>query len=176
MATQFAFEHVFHAPSIDAVFAAYFDPAHLIAQDRVLEIVDRQVIEQVDDGAVLRRICKVTPRRQLPAIVRPFVDGSLHYLEKATWHRADPRIEVEIWPSFLRRKARPTVTALYRLSQLPGGGIRRSYEGVVSVDLALLSSRIERGIVAEFERSVPIAATCTQAYLNQTRGSVSARA
>lgn len=175
MATQFHFEHVFRAPSIDAVFAAYFDPAHLLHQDKMLDIVERQVLEQVDDGATLRRTCRVVPRRQLPAIVRPFVDGPLHYLETATWRRRDHEIDIEIWP-VLRKKARKTVTALYRLSRLPGGAIHRSYSGTVSVDLALLSSRIERGIIAEFERSMPIAATCTQAFLDRDGCYVSAHA
>lgn len=176
MATQFHFEHVFRAASIDDVFSAYFDPAHLTTQDKQLEIIERVVIDQTDDGDTLRRTCKIIPRRQLPAIVRPFIDGPLHYLEKATWRRADRTIEVEIWPSLLRRKTRPTVTALYRLSQLPDGGIHRSYEGQVSVDLPLFSSRIEHGIVGEFERSLPIAATCTQAFLDRGPRYVTAQA
>jgi hypothetical protein len=176
MATQFHFEHVFRAASIDDVFSAYFDPAHLRQQDQQLEISERLVIEQTDDGETLRRTCKVTPRRQLPAIVRPFLAGPLHYLETATWRRADRTIEVEIWPSLLRKKPRPTVTALYRLSQLPDGGIRRSYEGLVSVDLPVFSTRIEHGIVGEFERSLPVAATCTQAFLDRGGRYVSARA
>lgn len=176
MATQFHFEHTFRAPSIEAVFAAYFDPAQLLHQDQMLDIVERTVLELIDDGATLRRTCKVIPRRQLPAIVRPFVDGPLHYVETATWRKADREIDIQIWPSLLRKKPRPTVTALYRLSQLPDGAIRRSYQGTVSVDLALLSSRIERGIVAEFERSMPIAAVCTQAFLDRTGCYVSAPA
>jgi len=176
MATQFHFEHVFRAPSIDAVFAAYFDPAHLVLQDQRLEIAERTVIEQVDDHATLRRTCRIVPRRQLPALVRPFVDGPLHYLETATWRRADREIDIQIWPSLLRKKARPTVTALYRLSHLPGGGIHRSYQGSVSVDLALLSSRIEAKIVAEFERSMPVVAACTQTFLDRTDSYVSAHA
>jgi hypothetical protein len=38
----------------------------------------------------------------------------------------------------------------------------------VSVDIALLSSRIERGIVAEFEGSLPVAAARTQASLDRS--------
>ncbi len=176
MPTQFHFEHTFRAPSIDAVFAAYFDPTHLSLQDQMLDIVEREQLELVDDGSTLRRTSRVVPRRQLPAIVRPFLSGPLHYLETATWRRADREIDIEIWPSLLKRKPRPTVTAMYRLSQLPDGSIHRSYRGTVSVDLALLSTRIERGIVAEFERSLPIAATCTQAFLDRGACYVSARA
>jgi Protein of unknown function (DUF2505) len=178
MATQFSFDHVFHAPSIAAVFAAYFDPTQLQLQDRRLDIIEREVLEFVDDGATVRRTCKVVPRRQLPAIVRPFVQGPLHYVESVVWRRRDHEIDIAIWPSLLRRSSqgKPTITALYRLSQLPDGSIQRRYSGTVSVDLALLSSRIERGIVAEFERSMPLAAASTQAFLDGAGAYVSAHA
>jgi hypothetical protein len=178
MARQFTFEHVFRAPSLAAVFAAYFDPMQLTLQDKQLDIIERTIEEFVDDGETVRRTCKVVPRRQLPAIVRPFVQGPLHYLETATWRRRDDEIDIAIWPSLLRRSSqgKPTITALYRLSQLPDGTIHRRYSGSVSVDLALVSSRIERGIVAEFERSMPVAAACTQAYLDRTGCYVSAHA
>jgi len=174
MPTQFCFEHVFRAPSVAAVFAAYFDPANVLHQDQMLDIVERSVLELVDDGTTLRRTCKVVPRRQLPAIIRPFVSYPLHYLETATWHRRDDQIDVEIRPSILKglkgpkgKDDKPAITAMYRLSRLSDGAIHRRYEGVVSVDIALLATRIERGIVAEFERSVPVAVACTQAFLDR---------
>lgn len=176
MATQFCFEHVFRARSIASVFDAYFDPSHLLHQDNMLDIVGRTVLEQVDTGLTLRRSCKVVPRRQLPVIVRPFLHGPLHYLETATWRRADHEIDISIWPSLLKRNPAPTITAVYRLSQLSDGSIHRRYAGTVSVDLALIASRIERGIVAEFERSIPLAAACTQAFLDRVGCSVSAHA
>ena len=178
MALQFSFEHVFRAPSLAAVFAAYFDPNQLLIQDRQLDIIERSVTEFVDEPSTLRRTCKVVPRRQLPAIVRPFVQGPLHYLETATWRKRDHEIDIAIWPSLLRRSSqgKPTITALYRLSQLPDGRIHRRYSGTVSVDLALVASRIERGIVAEFERSMPVAAAATQAFLDGAGAYVPAHA
>lgn len=176
MATQFCFEHVFRAPSIAAVFAAYFDPTQLSLQDQQLDIRERTVLELTDAGDTLRRTCRIVPNRQLPAIVRPFVAGPLHYTETATWRKADDEIDIEIWPSLLKHRPRPTITAIYRLTQRPDGAIYRRYSGAVSVDLALLAGRIERGIVAEFERSLPLAAACTQAFLDRTGGYVSARA
>ena len=176
MATQFCFEHQFRAPSIDAVFAAYFDPTHLLHQDKMLDIALREVLELRDEGRVLRRSCKVVPRRQLPAIVRPFLKGPLHYIETATWRRDDSEIDIQIWPSLLKHKPEPTITALYRLTRRADGSIHRSYKGTVSVDLALIASRIERGIVAEFERSIPLAAAATQDFLDRSGRYVAAHA
>lgn len=165
MPTQFCIDHVFRASSFAAVFAAYFNPEVLGDQDRALEVVERTVLEYVDDGTTLKRTSKVVPRRQLPALLRPFASAPLHFIESATWRRGDPTLEIEIKFPTLRKT--PTVRASYRLSRLSDGSIQRRYEGAVTVDIALLSSRIERGIVAEFERSVPVAAACTQAFLDR---------
>ena len=160
----FAHEHVFRAPSTTAVFAAYFDPRHAIAQDRELEIAERVVLERDDTPAMLRRVCRVVPRRQLPALVRPLVGGPLHYLETAIWRKQDDEIDLDI--KLLGGRAR--IAATYRLSPISAGLIRRHYAGAVTVDVALLSSRIEAAIVAEFERSMPLAAACTQTFLDHT--------
>jgi hypothetical protein len=163
--TQFRFEHVFRAPSPSTIFAAYFDPALVGDLDRALAVVERVVLERVDDGDTLRRVSKITPQRQLPAVLRPFASAPLHYLETAIWRRSQQIIEVETRFPTLRKT--PTVRAVYRLSRLSDGSFQRSYEGAVTVDIALLSSRIERGIVAEFERSMTITAACTQAFLDR---------
>lgn len=171
---SFSHEHVFRAPSIAAVFAAYFDPRHAAEQDRELEIAERVVLELVDSPDQLCRVCRVVPRRQLPALVRSLCNGPLHYRETAIWKRAEDTVEVEMIPSILSGRA--VIRATYRLSRIAAGMIRRSYEGTVSVDVALIASRIERGIVAEFERSIPLAATCTQAFLDRCHPVMAARA
>ena len=171
---SFSHEHVFRAPSTSAVFSAYFDPRHALEQDRELDIVERVVLEFEETPEQLRRVCRVVPRRQLPALVRPLISGQLHYIETAIWRKREETIEVCIRPSILSGRA--TISATYRLSPISAGLIRRQYEGSVSVDVALIASRIERGIVAEFERSMPLAAACTQAFLDRVQPSVSARA
>src|SRR5262245_38974871 len=78
--TPFSFEHDFAAPSASVVFAAYFDPAHQVEPDHVLGIVEREVQELVDRDDELYRRCRIVPRRQLPALFRPFAAGALHYI------------------------------------------------------------------------------------------------
>jgi len=172
--TPFCFEHVFRAPSPAAVFDAYFDAGHQVEQDRRVDIVERKLLELVDDGDVLLRTCRVVPRRQIPAILRPFLPGQLHYVETVRWRRRDDELDIEIKPSILRGRAH--IQSVYRVERVAAEAMRRRYEGTVSVDVALVSGRIERGIVAEFERSMPIAASCTQAWLDRDDRSVAARA
>jgi uncharacterized protein DUF2505 len=163
--TPFCFEHEFRAPSIAAVFAAYWNPDHTREQDRRVDILERTVLELEDTPVELRRVCRVVPRRQLPVFVRPLVAGPLHYLETLHWHKLDDTIDFAIRPSIL--KGRALISARYQLTTRAPGLIHRRYEGTVSVDVALLGSRIERGIVAEFERSMPVAADVTQEWLDR---------
>jgi hypothetical protein len=105
--------------------------------------------------------------------LKPFLGARLHYIEEVCWRRSADAIDITIWPSIL--KGRAAIEALYALSHVTDGILRR-YTGTVSVDVALFSTRIERGIVAEFERSMPIAAACTQNWLDRQDRSLTARA
>ena len=163
--TPFCFEHVFRAASPDALFSAYFSPDHQQEQDRAVDIIAREVLELVDRGPELYRVSRVTPRRQIPAVLRPLSPGPLHYLEELTWHRPSQRISIEIRPSLLGGRAR--ICATYEVEPAGPGLIRRRYAGQVSVDVALLARRVEKGLVEELARSVPVAAARTQAWLDR---------
>ena len=104
--TGFCFEHVFRASTTADVFEAYFDDEHQVEQDRQLAIDRREVLELDDRGDELYRKCKVTPRRKLPALVKPFVSGPLHYIETQTWRRHADEIAFEITPSMLGGRVR----------------------------------------------------------------------
>jgi hypothetical protein len=173
--TPFCFEHVFRAPSTAAVFAAYFDAGHQIEQDQAAAIVLREVLAQDATSDVLRRTCRVVPRRQLPLLVKRLTSGELHYIETIEWKRADDTMTMEIRPSLLH--GRVQVVGTYELARVAPGEIRRRYAGEVSVDIAVLGSRIERGIVAELAKTLPISAAGTQDWLDrQVEPSLAARA
>ncbi len=173
--TPFCFEHVFRAPSTAAVFAAYFDANHQLEQDRATEIVEREVLELDDRDGMLRRTCRVTPRRQLPALVKPLIPGRLDYIETVCWERRTDTLSIEIRPSMLH--GRVHIAGTYRLASIGSDAIQRRYAGEVSVDIAWIAGRIERGIVAELARTLPVAANCTQQWLDRyTTRSVAARA
>ncbi len=164
--TPFSFEHVFRAASCRELLDAYFDEDHQAEQDRVLDVTHREVLAQ----SPVSRVCRVTPRRQLPALVRPFVAGTLSYLETVV--RGDDGLTIDIQPSM----GRTQISATYRLDSVGPGEIRRRYAGNVSVDIALVGPRIERGIVAELGRTLQVAAASTQAYLDRIPRSLAARA
>jgi hypothetical protein len=162
--TPFRFDHEFRAPSVAVVFRAYFDPELEAEQDRLADVSRREILELDDQPDRLRRVCRVAPRRQLPAIVRPFVSGDLSYREEVVWRKPDDLIEMRIEPAVLG--GRVEILATYRLSQ-HGDRVRRVYEGQVTVQLRLVGGKVERYIVDDMQRSIAAAAGCTQGWLDR---------
>jgi len=163
--TEFHFEHDFtRAGSPAILFEAYFDPAVSAEQDRRVEVAQREVLAHEEADGVLRRVCKVVPRRQLPAVVRPFVPDGLSYTETVTWRKAEDLIEMQIEPVVLG--GRVEISATYRVTAAGPGVCRRAYDGHVSVQIPLLGRRIERAIVEDLGRTLEKAAACTQEWLD----------
>jgi hypothetical protein len=167
MGTEFEFENVFRAPSTDAVLAAYFDPDHLATQDRLAELVEREVVETRDDGATLSMSWRVAAARPLPLYARPFVEGGrLRFVEQMTLRRADCAIDALVTPQVLG--GRVSIEAVYELAQIGDGQVRRRYRGTIHVNVRLVSGRIERAVLAKFQESMPIMTECTQGWLDRT--------
>src|SRR5688572_17011219 len=97
--TPFRFEHEFRAADPATIFATYFNPDHLVDQDKMVEIAHREVLKVEDTPTHLARTSKVQPARQLPGFIRPFVSGDLSFHEVITWHRGEDRIVYDIQPS-----------------------------------------------------------------------------
>ena len=165
MTTDFLFERVFRAPSAATILAAYFNPDHLATQDKLGELGGRTVVESHDDGERLKCSWRVTSLKPLPLFVRPFVAGGrLSFLETMTWRRSDDAVDLVVTPEILN--GRVQITAMYQLTKVGEGQIHRRYAGSVTVGIKLLSGKIERGIVAEFEKSMPMMSQCTQDWLD----------
>lgn len=165
MPTEFSFDHVFRAASPATIFNAYFDPDHLATQDKLAELGDRTVVESQDDGKVWKCSWRVTSLKQLPLIARPFVDGGkLVYIEQMTLRREANEVDLLVTPQILN--GRVTLTATYQLTQIGENQIKRRYKGSVNVNIRLVSGKIEKGIVAELEKAMPMMADCTQRWLD----------
>jgi hypothetical protein len=164
MSTPFSFETVFRAPSAEAVLAAYFDPDHLATQDAVAELTDRKVVEDNDAETQRKTSWTVRSQKPLPMFARAFVEGGrLSYVETMTWRKRDSEIDLTIVPQILG--GRVSITAVYNLAQIAEGQIRRRYSGDIKVDIKLLSGKIERAILAEIEKGMPMMRDCTQGWL-----------
>lgn len=164
MSTPFSFETVFRARSVGTVLAAYFDPDHLAAQDAVAGLTERAVVESHDDVTLRTCTWHVRALMQLPLYARPFVEGGrLAYLETMKWRKADDAIDLTILPQILG--GRVQINAVYELAQVGEGQIRRRYRGEIIVNVKLVSGKVERGILAEIDKGMPVMTECTQKWL-----------
>ncbi len=169
MTTDFSYEHVFNAPSPTTILTAYFNPDHLASQDKLAELGDRTVVSSEETEAIRSCTWRVTSLKPLPMFVRAFVSGGrLSYLESMAWRKADDAVDLTVQPEILG--GRVQIAALYQLSKVGENQILRRYKGSVTVGIRLLSGKIERGIVAEFEKSMPIMTACTQRWLDANPG------
>jgi hypothetical protein len=162
--TPFRFEQQFRAPSIAALLRAYFDPDLQATQDVAAKIRAREVLE-LDDGAERRiAVVKVFPERQVPAILRPLISGPLHYVERSTWDKRTNRIELDIRPSIMTNRTQIRMT--YVPTLIAPGLIERVIEGEATADIALIGGRVEKIIVEDMGRSLPVVSACTQVWLD----------
>jgi hypothetical protein len=169
MTTEFSYEHVFRAPSAKTILEAYFDADHLAKQDVVAGLVDRTVVESHDDDTQKKFVWRVTSQSQLPVYVRPFVKGGrLSFFESMTWRKADNEVDALVTPDILN--GRVSIKSLYRLDEVGEGQVRRRRTGSVTANITLLSGKIERGIIAEFDKGIPQMTKVTQDWLDQRAG------
>lgn len=166
MSTPFSYETVFDASSKTSVLAAYFDDDHLATQDKVAELDDRKVVESHEDDAIRSAVWSVRSLRPLPIFVRPFVDGGrLAYVETMTWRKADDEIDMTVVPQILG--GRVQIAAVYQLADVGPGKVRRRYTGSITVNVRLLSGKIERAIADEIAKGMPLMTRCTQDWLRR---------
>lgn len=166
--TPFTFEHTLRAPSVAAVFAAYCDRGHTAEQDRQAEITQRDWLEFLDDADRYRRVSRVVPARQPPALLRSLLSGPLELHETVEWDKRTDTMRVEIRPSVLGGRA--LIRAAYQLVPGAPGHVLRRYAGEVSVEVRLIGGKVERAIVEDLTRSLEISARCTEAWVARSTG------
>lgn len=165
--TPFRFEFIYRAPNPAAIFANYFDADHVAEQDRRAEIARREILEHVETPTEVRRSCRVFPRRQLPAVIRPLVGPDLSFDETVIWTKAADRVDFDIRPRILGGRAQ--IRAIYTLTQDGPGRVRRVYEGHVTVDVRLIGGRVERHVIDDLGQSLTVTAAVTQEYLDRVQ-------
>lgn len=135
----------FSAPVGD-VEAAFLDPSLLEPIAALSPLGRPELLEQVDDGATVRRRVRYRFTGHLSGPARAILDPRrLTWVEASTLDRATHRSRIEIladhYPDRLRCAA--TVT----LAQ-DAGGTRRAMEGDLRVTAAFVASRVEHAILA----------------------------
>ncbi len=160
---QFKIEDDFDT-SVDTYWETFFDDAYNAELYRALDI-QRTVVKVDDGGDIVRREILLKPNREVPKLFKKVMKGSLEYTEFNEFDRARSVLKVRIVPAFGADKISNTGT--YRVVDLGGGRVRRTYDGECSCKIPLIGGKIEKHIVGEIRASYVTTTDVTRKWLRQ---------
>lgn len=150
---EFRIEDVF-ALDVDRYWPMFFSQefneamwAHLDVKWEPLEF------ERAGEGedATLRRVQKLTPKRDVPKVMQKFVDGAISYTETNEWRRRGNTMSVVTVPSLFSDKI--SVNGTYWLEARGDANVCRVFEAACACNVPLVGRKAEEHIVAEIKSS-----------------------
>jgi hypothetical protein len=131
-----------------------------------LDIPKREVIELKDDGKVVRRVWKLTPKTDVPSILRSIIKDQ-SYTETDHFNREKSVMEVVIEPALMTSKF--DMRATYAVNPAGEGKCRRIFEGDVKVSIMMLGGQIEKFTVEQMRKSYEIATRVTRSWIEKRK-------
>jgi hypothetical protein len=166
VSTHFAFTHEFSATPEKFWRVFLHEPYNIELYDRI-GVKERTVLDRSEDAGTIRWSVRIVPKRDLPAIIKKVVGGDLGYTEHGTYHKGQDRLDVRIETTLMRDRTR--IGGLYSVTPLGAGRLRRTFEGDVHVDVALVGRKVEAVVVDDMRRSYDVAAQVTAEWLAQNK-------
>lgn len=159
---RFHIEQSIDAP-MEAVEAAYTDPAFVIVLDRLPKLGHPELLDQQVDGDIVHQRIRFAFAGDLsPAVTRVIDPAKLTWVEVATLdhrlHRGEHRIEPD---NYANRLECHYATQLYD----DDGTTRRVADGELIVRFPLVGGRVERAIVAGMEEHAALEAAALTDWL-----------
>lgn len=133
---------------------AFFDEAYGKALWPALDIrCEVLKLERTGEGDALeiRREQRLTPNRELPALIQKFVKGALSYVEHNHYKAREGLMRTTTTPSFMADKIK--TGGVYRVEVLGPTRCKRIWEGEVDCSIALVGGKVERMLVDEVRES-----------------------
>jgi|JI6StandDraft_1071083.scaffolds.fasta_scaffold01728_2 hypothetical protein len=159
-------EQVFDVPA-ERLWALYFfDEAHgrALSEHLGLRVLDDQLQhEGAGPRLIVRRQLRVVSQRELPPVLRRLVSGALVMQETGEFNAERRRYSVRI--------ELPLVGGLvecgsdFTWDNLPGGQMRRLWEGCCTAKVPLVGARIERAILGELAATIARSHAFTSRWL-----------
>ncbi len=160
---RFTIEQRFAAP-LDAVEAAFVDPAMLAAMAARHELGRPVLLAHVDRGSSVSQQVRYAFTGHLsPAVTRVLDPHRLTWVEDSELDRATHRTDLTIHPDhYADRLSCSGTIALDPVA----GGTRRTADGDLTVRFPLVASKVERAIVAGMHDHAGVEARFVQAWLD----------
>lgn len=144
----------------------FFSDAYNVALWQTLDI-ERKVIEFRREGegqeAVIHRVQRLTPRRDVPSALRRLVKDAVSYEERNVWRAKDNCMEVVTIPNFFADKF--TATGTYRLVGKGDGKLDRIWKANCACRVPLVGGKVEQHVVEEVKRSYTATTIFTRKWI-----------
>lgn len=114
------------------------------------------------DDLVIERRQRLTPRREVPALLSKFVSDKIAYTEHNVFKARDNAMKTITTPSFMADKI--VTEGVYRLEVVSDSKVRRVWEGLAKAKLPLVGGRIEKHLVEEIRESYRRATAFTRTW------------
>ncbi len=156
--------------SAQAYWDIFFSDEYNAALWPALDIQREQLkFEKTGEGSdlVIIREQKLTPRREVPAVLRSLVSGAISYVEKNEYRAATSTMKTVTIPSFGADRIDNHGT--YRVEPRGDDKCVRIWEGHCSARIALLGGKLEKFLVNEIKESYRKATEFTRRYHREHR-------
>ena len=100
---------------------------------------------------VIVRKQRLTPKREMPAIIAKFVKGKLSYVEENVFTAANNTMKTTTTPSFMADKIDTSGT--FRIEVLGPNKVNRIWDGNCEVGIPLVGGKVEKILVEEVRES-----------------------
>lgn len=140
--------------SLEHYWQVFFDDAYNAELYKRLR-VGREVLDVQKEGEgeslVIRRKVKLSPQREVPALVAKFVKGAITYTEQGVFTARTNTLEIVTIPGFMADQL--TTRGTYKVQSLGPNKVRRTWDGEISCKIPLLGGKVEKHIVEEVTQS-----------------------
>jgi len=97
------------------------------------------------------RVHRLTPRREVPAIMKKLISGAITYVEHNHFRRRENAMQVKTTTGFLADKF--SANGVYRLEEIEPRVVQRIWQGECTCTIPLIGDKIARLIADEIKRS-----------------------
>ena len=166
---HFRFEHEFDIEPKDYWEMFFSEPYN---QDlyKQLKMKTRELVEQKDEGKTLRRVVRLTPDEEIPAVFKSVIKDT-SYVERNVFHRDRSVMDVVVEPAMMKNKF--DLKATYSVVPSGPGRSRRIFEGDVKISVMIIGGQIEKYMVDKMRSSYDIATEVTRKWVAKRKASPS---
>lgn len=140
--------------SVDQYWEVFFSEAYNTELWPALDIVwEPAKFERKGEGKdlVIERESKLTPKREVPALLKKLVKGAITYVERNTYRASTSSMETVTIPNF--GADRIDNHGVYKIVDAGSGKCTRIWEGYCKCKIPLLGGKVEQFLVGEIKES-----------------------